>query len=294
MPVRDRVRIARDARDSSPYRLSPSTSAITSSQMSLIPSFAFQRTLRRTPDAARPSRVARAGRGDGRRRRAMARRAAARSWRRARRRASSSRACTTRRTCSAWPRQPGRPSRSTPTPTRRPKRYEIALLAAGAAVDAVERVMGRLAHAARSRWSRPPGHHAERDRAMGFCLFNNVAVAAAHARTLGARPRRHRRLRRAPRQRHAAHLRARSDVLYVSTHQYPVLPGHRRGRRNRRRRRARASRSTCRSKSGRSTRTTSSSFDEVVLPVLRQFEPDLCWCRPASTRTSAIRSAACG
>ncbi|MDR7434949.1 MAG: histone deacetylase [Armatimonadota bacterium] len=62
-----------------------------------------------------------------------------------------------------------------------PKSYEIALLAAGGAVEAVRQVMeGRVQCA--MALVRPPGHHALPERAMGFCLFNNVAVAATFAR----------------------------------------------------------------------------------------------------------------
>ena len=61
-----------------------------------------------------------------------------------------------------------------------PGSIEAALRAAGAAVAAVDAVMaGATTHAFCA--VRPPGHHATRDQAMGFCLFNNIAVAAAHA-----------------------------------------------------------------------------------------------------------------
>ncbi len=55
-----------------------------------------------------------------------------------------------------------------------------ALRAAGAATYAVDLVMGERHHAAFCA-VRPPGHHAERRAAMGFCFFNNVAIGAAHA-----------------------------------------------------------------------------------------------------------------
>ena len=61
-----------------------------------------------------------------------------------------------------------------------PHSLTAALRAAGAAVLAVELVMRGEVRAAFCG-VRPPGHHAERRRAMGFCIFNNVAVAAAHA-----------------------------------------------------------------------------------------------------------------
>lgn len=58
-----------------------------------------------------------------------------------------------------------------------PASFEVARLAVGAAVQAVDDVMARRIDNAFCA-VRPPGHHAERDASMGFCLFNNVAIAA--------------------------------------------------------------------------------------------------------------------
>lgn len=62
-----------------------------------------------------------------------------------------------------------------------PHTLSAALLGAGAAVQAVDLVMSRELTAAFCA-TRPPGHHAERSRAMGFCFFNNIALAAAYAK----------------------------------------------------------------------------------------------------------------
>lgn len=65
-----------------------------------------------------------------------------------------------------------------------PDSVETALLSAGAAVAAVDAVLdGKFEHA--FALGRPPGHHSTANRAMGFCLINNVAVAAAHALARG-------------------------------------------------------------------------------------------------------------
>jgi acetoin utilization deacetylase AcuC-like enzyme len=63
-----------------------------------------------------------------------------------------------------------------------PGSAEAALRAAGGAIAAVDAVMEGWAQRAFAA-VRPPGHHAEPARAMGFCLFNNAAVAACHARS---------------------------------------------------------------------------------------------------------------
>lgn len=105
-----------------------------------------------------------------------------------------------------------------------PETDDVAHLAAGASVDGVERVMGG-SHARALALVRPPGHHAERDRAMGFCIYNNVAVAAAHARANGAA-----RVAIVDYDVHhgngTQHVFERDpSVLYVSMHQFPFYPG---------------------------------------------------------------------
>jgi acetoin utilization deacetylase AcuC-like enzyme len=106
-----------------------------------------------------------------------------------------------------------------------PESADAALHAVGAACAAVDAVFAKEACNAFCA-IRPPGHHAEPDRAMGFCLFNNAAIAAQHAR-----------------QRHGikkaaildfdvhhgngtqAAFEKNPDVLYASTHQSPWYPG---------------------------------------------------------------------
>ncbi len=100
-----------------------------------------------------------------------------------------------------------------------------AYLAAGAAIGAAEAVAAGVARRAFAL-VRPPGHHAEAGTAMGFCLFNNVAVAAAHARAaLGLE-----RILIVDWDVHdgngTQHLfEERNDVLYFSTHRFPFYPG---------------------------------------------------------------------
>ncbi len=103
--------------------------------------------------------------------------------------------------------------------------YEAALLAAGAVIDGINRLArGEIDNG--FCLVRPPGHHAERDQAMGFCLFNNVAVGARWARKhLGLE-----RILLLDWDLHHGNGTQHSfyrdpSVLYCSIHQYPCYPG---------------------------------------------------------------------
>jgi acetoin utilization deacetylase AcuC-like enzyme len=105
-----------------------------------------------------------------------------------------------------------------------PASFEIARLAAGGAIAAVDAVLTAAADNALAV-VRPPGHHAVAERGMGFCLFNNVAVAARHAQQA------HGLQRIAIIDYDVHHGNGTNDifyedpsVLFVSLHQYPLYP----------------------------------------------------------------------
>ena len=144
-----------------------------------------------------------------------------------------------------------------------------ALRAAGAVVAAVDAVVAKEAENAFCA-VRPPGHHAEPERAMGFCLFNNVAIGALRAREVYGLTRvavidfdvHHGNGTQAA-------FETDSSLFYASTHQYPLYPGT-----------GLASETgvgnivnvPLRPMSG--TAEFQRAFNEAILPALEEFRPD--------------------
>ena len=117
------------------------------------------------------------------------------------------------------------PVRVDPDTVLSPGSWEAATRAVGAGLLAVDEVMARRAANAFCQ-IRPPGHHAERDRAMGFCFFNSIAIAAKYAQAA------HGAERVAVVDFDVHHGNGTQDIfwneknlLFASTHQMPLYPG---------------------------------------------------------------------
>lgn len=154
-----------------------------------------------------------------------------------------------------------------------PETWRAAVTAAGAAIDATSAVMSGEFERAMAI-VRPPGHHAEADRAMGFCLLNNVGIAAAAAREAGAA-----RVAIVDWDVHHGNGTQHSfysdpSVLYMSTHQYPFYPGT--GASDEIGEGAGVGATVnVALPSGCGDDEYIASFEQVIVPELRRFHPDL-------------------
>jgi acetoin utilization deacetylase AcuC-like enzyme len=152
-----------------------------------------------------------------------------------------------------------------------PGSYEAALRAAGGAMLAVDEVMsGKAANGFVA--TRPPGHHTETARPMGFCLFNNAAVAARHAQ------KQHGAERAAVVDFDVHHGNGSQDifwadktVMYCSTHEMPLYPGTgaigERGEHD--------TIVNAPLRAGDAGDAFREAFETVILPRLREFKPDI-------------------
>ena len=155
--------------------------------------------------------------------------------------------------------------------TMSPGSLEAALRCVGGGLLAVDRVMGKKASNAFVA-TRPPGHHAETERAMGFCLFNNAAIAARYAqKTHGVE-------RVAIVDFDVHHGNGSQDifwsdpsVMYCSTHEMPLYPGtgavNERGEKN--------NIVNAPLRAGDGGDAFAEAFETVILPRLRGLKPEL-------------------
>ena len=169
--------------------------------------------------------------------------------------------------------EPSRPAAIDGDTSVSPASWQAATRAAGGLIEACERVL-------EGSWDnafcavRPPGHHAEVDRAMGFCLFNNVAIAAEHLR------RRHGLERIAILDWDVHHGNGTQHVFeddpgvfYASLHQWPLYPGTGSAR-ERGRGSGEGATLNCPMDPGTTDADWLRALEEAVLPALEDFAPE--------------------